>query len=112
MARLGDKKGHVGWFLREWMNALGVRQRDMIERAGWSKTTASLLYNGRQDYSPKLVEEAANALNIAPYELLLKPEDAMAIRRLRQSAVQIAADNVSRFIAEPTDLRPGIRKVS
>lgn len=73
----------VGWFLREWMDTLMVRQADMIDRAGWSKTTASLLYNCQQDYNPDLVRSAAQALNIEQWELLMPPELAMQIRRLR-----------------------------
>ena len=75
---------------------LHVRQRDMIERCDWSKATASQIYNGVQDYSPKIVAEAAAALNVEPFELLMPPERAMALRRLQASAeqiVQIAHDN-------------------
>ncbi len=89
MARRGIPKGPVNWFLREWMDELGVRQKDMIERAGWSKATASQLYTGVQDYSPKIVNEAAAALNVAPHELLMRPEQAMALRRFRQDALRV-----------------------
>lgn len=89
MARRGIPKGAVNWFLREWMDYLGVRQAQMIERTDWSKATASQLYTGKQDYSPKVVNEAAKALHVAPYELLMRPEDAMAIRRIRQEALRI-----------------------
>lgn len=100
----------VGWYLTEWMDTLRVRQSHMIDRAGWSKTTASLLYNRQQDYSPRLVEEASAALNIAPFELLLHPEDAMAIRRMRESAVTIAADRHHAFTSAPVDDKSGSRK--
>lgn len=89
MARRGIPKGPVNWFLREWMDHLGVRQKDMVVRAGWSKATASQLYTGVQDYSPKIVNEAATALNIAQHELLMRPEQAMALRRFRQDALRI-----------------------
>lgn len=49
----------------------------------------SQLFNGRQDYSPAIVEAAALALNAEPYELLMRPEKAMAIRKLMASAEQI-----------------------
>ena len=51
----------VGWYLPEWMDTLRVNQAQMIERTGWSKTTASLLYNCQQDYNPALVTSAAAA---------------------------------------------------
>lgn len=103
MAKKSRPVLNVGWFLPEWMDTLRVRQADMVERAGWSKTTASLLYNRQQDYSPRLIEEAAVALNIAPFELLLHPDDAMAIRRMRESAVVIAADRRHSFTPAPAD---------
>lgn len=89
--RRGIPKKGPNWFLREWMDTLGVRQRDMIERCDWSKATASQLYNGVQDYSPKVVAEAAAALNVEPWELLMQPDRAMAIRRLQASAQAIVA---------------------
>jgi transcriptional regulator with XRE-family HTH domain len=91
MARRGIPKGKVNWFLREWMDSLGVRQAEMMRRTEWSKATASQLYTGKQDYSPKIVNEAAAALHLEPFELLLPPERAMAIRRLRESAAEIVS---------------------
>ena len=92
MARRGIPKGSVNWFLREWMDTLEVNQATMIERTGWSKATASQLYNGKQDYSPAVVNAAAVALSVKPHELLMPPADAMAIRRLRQTALDIVGD--------------------
>lgn len=112
MARKSRPVIDVGWFLTEWMDSLRVRQADMIERAGWSKTTASLLYNRQQDYSPRLIEEAAHALNVAPFELLLHPDDAMAMRRMRESALTIAADRRHSFTPAPADDTRGVRKAS
>lgn len=74
----------VTWYLREWMDTLKVRQSDMIREAGWSKTTASLLYNRQQDMNVDLLKSAAAALNRKPYELLMPPEDAFRIIRHQQ----------------------------
>ncbi len=71
------------------MDELGVKQADMIRRTDWSKATASQLYNNVQDYSPKIGNEAAKALNVAPFELLMRPEEAMALRRQRAAALEI-----------------------
>lgn len=71
------------------MNALGVNQTELRDKADWSKTAASEIQNGKTKYSRRLVNEAANALKIMPYELLMHPEDAMAIRRLRQEALRV-----------------------
>lgn len=91
MARRGVPT-QINWFLKEWMDHLEVNQAEMIRRTNWSKASASQLYNNKQDYSPKLVNEAALALNVAPYELLMKPEAAMALRRLRADALRVVED--------------------
>lgn len=83
----------VNWYLREWMDLLGVNQAEMIRRTDWSKASMSQLYNNKQDYSPKLVNEAALALNVEPFELLMKPERAMALRRQREAALVLAHDS-------------------
>jgi transcriptional regulator with XRE-family HTH domain len=97
MARRGVPK-QINWYLREWMEATEAfkgrgGQERFREVTGWSKATMSQLYNNKQDYSPKLVNEAAQALSIAPYELLMHPEWAMAIRRLRQDALRVVEDS-------------------
>lgn len=93
VARRGIPKGQIRWYLREWMAVAGMGQRGgqtkMRELTGWSMATMSQLYNDQQDYSPKILEEAAAALNVEPFELLIPPERAMALRRLRESAAQI-----------------------
>jgi len=95
MARRGIPK-QINWYLREWMEMLGVNQAEMIRRTGWSKASASQLYNNKQDYSPKIVNEAAEALKVAPFELLMRPEQAMAMRRQREAALQIVASSDER----------------
>lgn len=75
------------------MDTLGVNQAEMIRRTDWSKATASQLYNNVQDYSPKIVNEAARALNLMPFELLMRPDEAMALRRQREAAIVLVAAN-------------------
>lgn len=93
MARRGVPKGQVNWYLREWMDAVGLTGRGaqarMMEMTGWSKATMSQLFNGTQDYSPKVVNEASSALNCQPYELLMPPELAFALRRQRDDSLRI-----------------------
>lgn len=72
------------------MDALGVKQAEMARRTDWSKASTSQLYNGVQDYSPKIVNEAAAALNVEPFELLMPYERAMNMRRFMASAIAIA----------------------
>ncbi len=91
MARRGIPT-QINWYLKEWMDLLGKKQAFMIQECGWSKATASQLYNNKQDYSPKIVADAARALNVEPFELLMKPERAMALRRQREAAFVLAHD--------------------
>jgi len=77
------------WYLTDWMKTLGVNQTKLRNDAGWSKAAASEIQAGKTGYSKRLVNEAANALNIQPYELLMHPEEAMAIRQLRQQALRV-----------------------
>jgi transcriptional regulator with XRE-family HTH domain len=91
MARRGIPT-RINWYLKEWMDLLGVTQAEMIRRTDWSKASTSQLYNGKQDYSPKLVNDAALALHVEPFELLMKPERAMALRRQREAAIVLAHD--------------------
>lgn len=94
MARRGIPK-QSNWFIKDWMDAVGKKQADMIRDAGWSKATASQLYNGSQDYSPKVVNEAAFVFQCQPYELLMPYEQAMAMRRLRADALRVVETSQS-----------------
>ena len=89
------------------MDALGVRQSDMVREAGWSKTTASLLYNCQQDMNVELLKSAAAALKRRPYELLMPPEEAFQIIRHRQEiereALRLVAERQTDFVAKPED---------
>lgn len=75
------------------MDLLEVNQAEMCRLTGWSKATASQLYNNKQDYSPKVVREAARALNLEDFELLMRPDRAMALRRQREAALVLAHDS-------------------
>jgi len=79
------------WFLQSWMTTLGVTQAKLSRETGWSKATTNDIYHGRTAYYRQIVNEAAQALRISPYELLMHPEEAMAIRRMRESALRIVA---------------------
>jgi transcriptional regulator with XRE-family HTH domain len=82
-------KRFTNWYLREWMATQEVSQAQLVERTNLSKTAVSLLCDDRQDYRPDIIRDVSLALNIAPYELLMPPKDAMALRRQRQNAVEV-----------------------
>jgi len=71
---------------------LGRTQADAVRELGWNKSTASHLFNGKQRYTQDFVDEVSTWLNIRPYELLMPPDLAMAIRRMRDTAPRLAAD--------------------
>jgi transcriptional regulator with XRE-family HTH domain len=107
MARRGMPT-QINWYLREWMESLGVKQAEMIRRTDWSKATMSQLYNNKQDYSPKIVNEAALALNVAPYELLMRPDTAMALRRLRQDALRVVEEGMGEMATTYVETTPAV----
>lgn len=92
--------GH-DWYLAEWMAVLQLRQARLSERTGWDKRKTSELVTGKQPYKRDTLNEAALALNIAPYELLMHPDDAMALRRLRDTALRIAAEPTREYRGAP-----------
>jgi len=108
MPRKTVKPQTVGpdWFLVEWMRTLRVTQAKLAAEAGWSKATMNDIYHGRTSYYREIVNDAARALKIAPHELLMPPEEAMNIRRMREDAIRIAADAAATYRApEPTPMR-------
>ena len=81
------------WYLREWMAELGKRQADLVNERGWQKGRASKFFHGQYTYRREVLNDVASWLGIQPYELLMHPSEAKAIRRLRESARQIAAED-------------------
>jgi plasmid maintenance system antidote protein VapI len=79
------------WFLKEWLRATGKKQADVVKDLDWNKAKISLMVNGKQAYTRDDINELAAYLNINPHELLMHPEDAMALRQLRASARQIVS---------------------
>lgn len=80
------------WFLPEWMDSLRVTQAELCRETGMSKSTVSEIVNGKTHYYRALVNELARALKVEPFELLMHPDEAFALRRMRQDALRIAAE--------------------
>jgi hypothetical protein len=99
------------WFLQEWSAMFGRKQADAVRDLDWPKAKASDLWTGKQRYTQDLIEEVSAWLNIRPYELLMHPDDAMAIRRLRETAITIASISEPEFAeSEPARARRNHRK--
>jgi hypothetical protein len=97
------------WFLRQWLDALQTTQAMLERETGWDKRKTSHLINGKQPYKRDTVNEAAAALHIQPFELLMHPDDAFALRRLRDTALSIAAETRSPFRPAEAEPRTGRR---
>lgn len=68
------------------------RQAHLVSELGWSRRKASEVFNGDQPYKRDTVNELSDWLGIEPFELLLPPEEAIALRTLRASAMRIVQD--------------------
>ena len=91
------------WYLKEWLSTLRKKQADIARDLDWNKARVSLMIRGEQQYTRDAINELAAYLNIRPYELLMHPDDAMALRRLREDAVRIAAETKRDEGAAPSD---------
>ena len=99
------------WHLREWMKELGYIQASLTNDLGWAKAKAHAVWHSQQPYGRTMVNELSAWLGIEPYELLMPPSQALAIRRLRETAAQIVADKDSRPATQSTPA-PSRTKVS
>jgi hypothetical protein len=63
-----------------------------MKATGYRKATMSELSTGKQRYNRDVINAVAAAMDIRPYELLMHPDEAMATRRVRESAVRITAE--------------------
>lgn len=102
---IGNMAKTVGpdWFLVQWMRTLRINQAELIKRLDWPKSKMSMLFNGKRNYNREMLNAVSSALHIEPFELLLDPERAMAIRRMHDDAVRIAADRRLDYVAAPGD---------
>ena len=74
------------WYLREWCTFLGKIQADTQRELGWPRAKASDLWNGKQRYTQETVDQVSVWLGVEPFELLMPPSEALAIRQLRNAA--------------------------
>lgn len=76
----------LDWYLPEWLEYREIDQAELRRRCKWSKRKGSDLASGQQRYNRDALNEAAHALEAAPYEMLLHPLEAMNIRELLAAA--------------------------
>lgn len=84
-----DQLGHR-WFFAEHAEAQDHSQADAERALGWPRGKVSALWNGKQRYNQEAVDQVADWLKLEPYELLMTPGEAQAIKQLRSAARAIA----------------------
>lgn len=86
------------WFVHEWLIALKKRPVDLVRGLEWDKTRVSKLLTGVQPYKRNDINAIAGCLGIEPFELLMHPDDALAMRDFRKSAAIVAAADQARVL--------------
>ncbi len=92
---------HHDWHLNAWLRSLGKKQADIVRDLDWNKARISLMASGKQPYTRDAVNELSAYLNLRPYELLMHPDDAMLLRRLREDMIRLAHDAETLETPEP-----------
>lgn len=89
------------WFLAEWLKACGKKQTDIVKDLDWNKAKISLMVRGKQPYTREEVNELATYLNIRPHELLMHPDDAHSLRRLKAEMIRLVHESETEDAEEP-----------
>lgn len=86
-------KPNFDWYLREWLETLRVRfpHAWLQTETGWSDGKVSNVLSGKKRYDKDIVNLVSEKLGIQPYELLMSPQLANAIRAMRSEAPKLAA---------------------
>lgn len=79
------------WYLQDWLQHFGLKQTWLVTDVGLNKSTANHLFHGHQPYRREHVNRIAGQLGLRPFELLLPPDEAIAIRKYRESVATLAA---------------------
>jgi hypothetical protein len=94
--------GH-DWYLRDWFASLGLKQRDLVTKLDYLPNSAHRIWHSLQQYRRDDIETIAALLQIEPFELLMPPDEAMALRRLRSAIAEVTqTDPVPAETAGPT----------
>lgn len=80
------------WYLKEWLQTLGKKQADLVRDLDWNKAKVSLMLRGQQQYNRDAINEVADYLHLHPHELLMSPDEAMALRNMRDTALRVVAE--------------------
>lgn len=67
------KKLDPGWFVREWLEFKGLRQKDLVSRTDWNKSQINEWVNGKQRWNRDVLHAFAHAIGVEPADLLKPP---------------------------------------
>lgn len=86
-------KPEFDWYLREWLDSKGVRYHHawLQKETAWSDGKVTNVLSGKKRYDKDIVNLVSGKLGILPYELLMPPQLANAIRNMRTEAPKLAA---------------------
>ena len=70
---------------------MGIRQTELVVKLNWPKSKASKITNGEQRYTQDILEDLATLMGLRPFELLLHPREAKALRAIRDATEHLAA---------------------
>lgn len=76
-------------YVEEWLAYFGKSQADVVNDLDWNKAKVSLICKGKQRYHRDDINDLAAYLHLEPFELLLPPDRAMAMRQYRASAAEV-----------------------
>ncbi len=79
-------------YLREWLEVRGKKQAAISTELGWDPTRVSKIVNGKQPYTGSDIALLADWLELEHHELLMSPQRAEDLRRIRQAAERIARE--------------------
>jgi transcriptional regulator with PAS, ATPase and Fis domain len=93
------------WYLKEWLDTLECTVTQLRERTEWTHRIASQLVNRKPRWNRDHLSQAATALHLDAWELLMHPSDAMEVRQLRSQVLR-AAEKRTDYAAEKPGDRP------
>lgn len=103
---MAEAKAPGDWYLQEWFAALGLIQRDLVTKLDYPTATANALWHGVQRYRRDHIQDVSALLNIRPYELLMPPEEAFAMRRLKAAIAEVTRPEPSDPVESAAVLPP------
>lgn len=101
------KRFEPDWYLAEWVLALRIRfpHAWLQKETGWSDGKVSNVLSGKKRYDRDIINILAKALQIEPYELLMHPDLANAIRSMRKEGPRLAAAAEEAEAAQQASIR-------